>query len=88
MPPSRKNLSVFYLQGLVQIGIGIAIAIEPNRSKSTVAPTKWRAMTSVKVAAIPIPIPIAIPMVAQWNPETHDLRIPLSMSKQTNALIN
>jgi len=32
------------------------------------------------MAAIPIPIPIAIPMVAQWNPETHDLRTPLSLT--------
>ena len=33
-------------------------------------------MTRVKVAAIPTPIPMAIAMAPQWNPETHDPRLP------------
>ena len=55
-------------------------SVSLSGSKSTVAPTQWLAAASVMMAAIPIPIPIAIPMVAQWNPETHDLRTPLSLT--------
>ena len=57
-----------------------SVSVSLSGSKSTVAPTQWLAATSVMMAAIPIPIPIAIPMVAQWNPETHDLRTPLSLT--------
>ncbi len=55
-------------------------SVSLSGSKSTVAPTQWLAAASVMMAAIPIPIPIAISMVAQWNPETHDLRAPLSLT--------
>ena len=51
-------------------------SVSLSGSKSTVAPTQWPAATSVMMAAIPIPILMA--MVPQWDPETHDLRPPLS----------
>ncbi len=47
-----------------------SLSVSLSGSKSTVAPTQWPAATSVMMAAIP--------MAPQWNPETHDLRTPLS----------
>jgi len=53
-----------------------SVSVSLSGSKPAVAPTQWLAATSVMMAAIPM----AIATEPQWNPETHDPRIPLSLA--------